>query len=143
MTAPAGGWNISVTDARFGITARQQVVRAAVAIDAGRGLAVARPDGLGVIAALVGGLLVGMALGASNPARPDFMGRSFDVGMAVDAGKHAAVDRVLESVRVYEEADLLAVYVGRHGGITMAHQAIFVAGLGRWFAGEGDWRAAN
>ena len=92
MTATTGGRNISVIDARFGITAWQQVERAAVAIDAGRGLAVARPDGLGMIAALVSGLLLGMALGTSNPARPDFMGRGFDVGMTIDAGKHAPVD---------------------------------------------------
>jgi hypothetical protein len=74
-----------------------------------------------MIAALVGGLLLGMALGAGNPARPDFMRRALDVGVAVNAGEQGPVDRVLENFRVYEEADLLAVYLGRHGGVTMAH----------------------
>lgn len=108
-----------------------------MAIDTGRGLLVARTDGFGMIAALISDLLIGMALGAGNPARPDFVRGALDIGVAVDAGESGPVDRVLESVRVYEEADRLAVYLGRHGGVAMAHQAILVAGLRAGFSGEG------
>ena len=109
-----------MTDARLRIAGRQQLMRTAVARDAGGGLAVAGRDGFRVEAAIVGGLLVGMAGRAGDFGRSVLVRRSLYVGVAVDAGEHSAVDRSFESVGIDGDADLLAAYVLGHGGIAVA-----------------------
>ena len=58
MTSTAGRGNVGVVNARVGIAGRQQLMRAAMAIDASGGLAIAALDGFAMEAAIVSGLLV-------------------------------------------------------------------------------------
>src|SRR5438270_10107182 len=117
-------------DARFRIARRQQFVRTAMARHAGGCLPISRLDGFSVIAAIISGLLVGVAARTGDLGRRGFMRRRFDIGVAIDAGKHSAMDRCLEPFRVDVEADRLAVNVLRHGGIAMTGQAFLIGGLG-------------
>ena len=57
VAGAAGRGNVGVVHARFRIAGRQQFMRAAVAIHAGRRLAVAALDGFAVETAIVGRLL--------------------------------------------------------------------------------------
>lgn len=107
-----------------------------MAIDAGGSFAVAALHGLTVEAAIVGGLLVGVAGGASNFLGNRFVRRAFYVGVAVNAGKHAAVDRILESLRIDVEADGLAVFLMRQRSVAMANEAFVGAWFGRLFTGS-------
>src|SRR5579864_3513819 len=100
-----------------------------MAIDAGGRLAVTTLHGFAVEAAIVGGFLVGMAGGASNFLRNGLVRRAFYIGVAVNAGKHAAVDGILESLRIDVQADGLAVFLMRQRSIAMTNEA-FVRG---WF----------
>jgi len=106
-----------------------------MAIDAGGGFAVTALHGLTVEAAIVGGLLVGMAGGASNFPGNGFVSGAFYIGVAVDAGKHAAVDGILESLRIDVEADGLAVFLMRQRSIAVANEAFVCGWFGRLFTG--------
>ena len=97
---------------------------------AGGCLPITRLDGFSVIAAIISGLLVGVAARTGDLGRRGFMRRRFDIGVAIDAGEHSAMDRCLEPFRVDVEADRLAVNVLRHGGIAMTGQAFLIGGLG-------------
>src|SRR6266550_3762381 len=111
-------------------------MRAAVTIDTGGSLPVSCLDRLGVIAAIVGRLLVRVTLGTRYFCGRGFVRRAFNVGVAIDASEHAAVNRVLECVGIDEQTHLLAVGVLGHGGIAVAYQAVFVAGLRGWLLGS-------
>jgi len=82
-----------------------------------------------VIAALVSRLLIGMAGGAGNLGWRVLVRRGLHVGVAVDAGEHAAVDGSLESVGIQRDADRLAANILGHGGIAVARQTFLVGGL--------------
>ena len=97
--------------------------------NAGGRLRIASLDGLGVIAALVSRLLIGVASGAGNLGWRVLVRRSLHVGVAIDAGEHAPVDGSLESVGIHRDADRLAADILGQGGIAMAGQALFVRGL--------------
>ena len=56
--------------------------------------------------------------------------------MAVHAGEHPAVDRVLELSRIHVQAGDLAIDLVGEGGITVAGQAILVAGF--WIRPRGS-----
>ena len=94
VACAASRGDVGMMHARLGITGREQHVRAAVTIDAGGGLAVASLDGLAVKAAIVGGLLLGVAGGAGDFQGRRFVRRTLYVGVAVHAGEHAAVDGI-------------------------------------------------
>ncbi len=66
VASAAGGGDIGVVYARLRIAGGQQFMRAAVAIDAGGGLAVAALHRLAMEAAIIGSLLVGVARRASD-----------------------------------------------------------------------------
>ena len=109
-----------MTHARFRIGRGQQFVRAAVTIHTSGSVAVSAGHGLGVVAAIVSGLLVGVAAGTA-----DFLGRGFVrgalyIGVAVHAGKHAAVNGIFKVLRINVQADRLAVDIVRESGIAMA-----------------------
>jgi hypothetical protein len=91
--------------------------------------------GFAVEAAIVGGLLVGMASGASNFLGNGLVRSAFYVGVAIDAGEHAAVDGILESLRIDVQADGLAVFLMRQRSIAMANEAFVCGWFGRLFAG--------
>ena len=110
-------------------------MRAAMAIDAGGSLAVTTLHGFAVEAAIVGGLLVGMASGASNFLGNGLVRSAFYVGVAIDAGEHAAVDGILESLRIDVQADGLAVFLMRQRSIAMANEAFVCGWFERAFAG--------
>ena len=125
VAGAAGGRDIRMVYARFRIARRQQFMRAAMAIDAGSGLVVAALNCLAVETAVVRSLLVGVARRAS-----DFQGRRFVrgtlyVGVAVHAGKHAAVDGIFEALRIDVQADRFAVHVVGQRGIAVAGEALF------------------
>ena len=106
-------------------------------VDAGSSPPIAGLDRPGMMAAIVSRLLVPMALRAGNCGRRGSMGRCLDVGMAFDAGQHAAVDGILECFRVDVETHRFPVDVFRHVGIAMASQAFVVGGLRYLCAGDG------
>ena len=111
VASAAGRGNVGVMNARLWIAGGQQLVRAAVAIDASRCFIVSTLHGFAVETAVVGSLLVRMATRAC-----DFLGRSLVpgtcyVGVAVDAGKHAAVDRIFKGLRIDVQADGFSVDV--------------------------------
>ncbi|PYX90642.1 MAG: hypothetical protein DMG68_01030 [Acidobacteria bacterium] len=64
VTSATSGGDIGMIDPAFGIAGRQQFVRTAMTIYASGGLAIPFFVCLGVETAVVGGLLVRMALGA-------------------------------------------------------------------------------
>src|SRR5215510_11320388 len=124
MTCSAGGGNVGVIHPGLGIACRQQLVRAAVAIHTGGSLPVPGLDCLGVIAAVVSRLLIGMALCTVDLGGRGLVGRTFDVGVAVDAGEDAPVHRVLECIGVYVKADLLTICLLSHRRIAVAYEAV-------------------
>src|SRR5215475_7680419 len=135
MTCSAGGGNVGVIHPGLGIACRQQLVRAAVAIHTGGSLPVPGLDCLGVIAAVVSRLLIGMALCTVDLGGRGLVGRTFDVGVAVDAGEDAPVHRVLECIGVYVKADLLTICLLSHRRIAVAYEAVFVRGFGSCILG--------
>lgn len=139
VTRAASRRNVGVTYARFRIGRRQQFVRAAVAIHAGGGVCVSAGHRFGVMAAIVGGLLVGVASGAADLLWRGFVRGALYIGVAVHAGKHAAVDGILEGLRINVQAYLFAIDLMSQAGITVAGEAlvdgrfrgIFFAGCGK------------
>jgi hypothetical protein len=122
--------NVRVVHARFRIARRQQFVRAAVAIDAG-GCVHASMRRFRVEAAIIPGLLIGVALRAGDFLRCGFVGRAFNIGVAIHASEHAAVNRIFERLRIHGQADRLAVHIVSQARIAMAGEAI----IGRGFRG--------
>ena len=118
-------------NARFRIAGGKQRMRTAVAIHARRRIAVSVFHRPGVQAAVVGGLLVRMAGRAGNSLRRGIVCRALYFRVAVDAGEHAAVDRIFEGLRIDMQAYPLAVHLVRQRGITMAGHAF----VDRWFWG--------
>jgi hypothetical protein len=117
---------------------------AAVAIYAGGCLAVASLDRLAMEAAIIRSLLVRMASGAADFQRRSFVSGTLDVRVAVHAGKHAAVDRIFESLRIDVQADGFAIDIVSQRGVAMASETFFRCGLGRlltgWLLGGGVQR---
>ena len=128
VTPAARSGNIRVSDGRFRIIGADDLVAFAVAVLArsGRNAGLGR---LGVKAVLVGSLRLAMAIGATDLFRGCLVGEAFDILVAVDARKHAAVDGVLELGPVDEESELFAVLLFRKGRVGVAGQAIFVLEL--------------
>jgi hypothetical protein len=119
--------------ARLGIARRQQRVRAAVTVDAIGGIIVSAFDGLGMEAALVGSLLVGVAGGARDPLRRSFMRGVLYVRVAIHTSEHAAVDGIFERLRIDVQANRLALYLVRQSRIAMAGETFVACRLGRVF----------
>ena len=61
-------------------------------------------SGLGVQTAVVSCFLLAVAGRAGDFGGHGLVGRSLDVGVTIDAGKHSAVYRVLELVRIDVQA---------------------------------------
>ena len=131
----AGRGNVGMMHARLRIAGRQQLMRAAVAIDAGGRLAVASLDGLAVEAAIVRSLLVRVAGGACDFQRRSFVRGTLDVGVAVHAGKHAAVDGIFESLRIDVQADGFAIDLVSQRGVAMTSETFFRSGFRKLLAG--------
>jgi len=113
VAGPAGRGNVGVVDRRLCIAGRQNPVRIAMAIDAGRDRAAVRLLRRGVEAVLVLRLRVGMALHAGDLGRSIFVRRRLDVLVAVHAGEHLPVNGLLHLVRIDVQAHLLAARVRR------------------------------
>ena len=140
VAGAAGRGNVGVMHARLRIAGRQQLVRAAVAIDAGGCLGCCRLHGLAVKTAIVGSLLVGVAGRASDFLGRGLVRRTLYIGVAIHAGEHAAVDGIFEGLRIDVQADGLAVHFMSQRGVAMAGEAFFGSWFGRllaggWFAG--------
>src|SRR5215469_13186175 len=133
VTRTACSGDIGVIHPRLGIAGRQQFVWAAVTIYAGRGLRIAALNGLRVVAVIVCRLLVGVAGRTRYFRRSSFMRRTLQIRMAIYAGKYAAVNRVLEGVRIHIQADTLAVLFLVQRRIAVTGQALIVGGPGRFF----------
>ena len=56
-----------------------------------------------------------------------------DVSVTVDAGEHAAVDRIFEGLRIDVQADCLPIYIVSQSGVTVAGEAFIRGGFGRIF----------
>lgn len=136
VAGAAGRWNIGVMHARLGIARREQFMWAAVAIDAG-GSVHASSDGPGMKAAIVCGLLIGVTARTADFLGRGFMNRTFDVVMAIDAGKHAAVDRIFERLRIYIQTDRLAIHIMGQRGVAVAGEAIIGSRLRSLFSAGG------
>lgn len=135
VACAAGGRNVAVMHTRFRIASREQFVRTSMTVHASGGVAVAGLQGFTVEAAIIGGLLVGMAGRAADFLRSGFVRGSFYVGMAIHTGEHAAVDRVFERLRIDVQADRLALHFMSEGGITVACEALVRGRFGRIFLG--------
>src|SRR5512133_3193728 len=85
VTGAASGRNVRVTDARLRICRGKELMWTAVAIYAGGGVAVATLHGFGMMAAIVGRLLIGMAGCTTDRLGGRFVRGAFNVGMAVHA----------------------------------------------------------
>lgn len=103
----------------------------AMAVHASGSLAVASLHGLTVKAAIVGGLLVGMARRTGNLLWSGFVRGVLHVGVAIHAGKHAAVDGIFEGLGINMQADGLSVDVVGQRGVAVAGQAFLCS----WFWG--------
>lgn len=87
-------------------------------------------------AAVVRSLLVGMTGGASNFLWSGFVRGVLYVGMAIDAGEHAAVDGIFEGLRIDMQADSFAVDFVSQRRVAMTRQALVGRGFGRIFFGR-------
>ena len=137
VTCAAGRGDVGVVYLRLRIARRQQLVRAAVAIHAGGRAKVAALDSFAVEAAIIGGLFVGMAGGATDFLWSVFVRGALYVSVTIHAGKHAAVDGVFEFLRIDVQADRLAIDVVAEGVIAVAREALFGRRFGRFFLGRG------
>ncbi len=133
VAATAGSGNVGVAHGRFGIVAGDDRVDIAVAILATCGDFAGDGD-LGVNAMRVGFVRVGVALVAGDFFRGRIVRDAFDVGVAIDAGEHGAVNGVLGFVLV--DGDAVAVARG-HGGVGVAGEAVGVLELLRGSRGRG------
>ena len=111
-------------------------MRTSVAINARSSIAVAALHGFAMKAAIVRGLLVGMARRAT-----DFLGSRFVPGagyirVAVHAGEHAAVDRIFEGLRIDMQTGRLAVDIVSQRRVAVAREAFVSGGFGWLFAGS-------
>src|SRR5258708_14765275 len=104
-------------------------MRAAVAVDASGGFAVAILNGLGVETTIVDRLLVGVASGAGDLCRSSVVGRAFQIGVAIHAGKHATVNGRLEGFRIHVKANALSVDFLVEGRVAVAGQTFVAAGF--------------
>src|SRR5262249_53350182 len=137
MARAAGCRDVGMVDTRFRITGRQQFVRAAVAVHAGGCGSIADLRRLAVKTSVIGGLLVRMAGRAGDSLWSGFVRSALYVRVAVDAGKHAAVDRVLERLRIDVQANLFAIDLVGEGVIAMARQAFVDSGFWGIFLSSG------
>jgi hypothetical protein len=132
VTGAAGGGDVGAVHARFRVGRSHDLVRAAVAIQAPRGLAVAVFAGLGVEALVVCGLLLGVAAGARGLCRRGLVGDGLDVVVAIGAAEHA-VNRAGKVLLAHVEADRLAFVILAEGLVVMAGETVGVGGrLGRF-----------
>jgi len=74
-------------------------------------------------------LLVGVAGRAADFLRRCFVRGTGHIRMAIDAGEHAAVDGIFETLRIDVQTDSLAVFVVGQRGVAVAGQAF----IGGWF----------
>jgi hypothetical protein len=132
---PACAGNIGVMHARFRIAGWQQFVRAAVAVDATRRFAISFAHRLAVETAVICRLLIGVTSCAGDFQRSGLVRRALNIRVAIHAGEHAAVDGILEALRIHVQADRFAVYLVRQGGIAMAGHALFCGRFGGFLAG--------
>src|SRR6266536_551570 len=107
---------------------------ASVTIDASRRVGIAPLNRLTVKTAVVGRLLVGVTRRTGDSEGWSFVRRTLNVRMAVDAGKHAAVDGIFESLGVDVQADRLALDFMGQCGITVAGEAFFRGRFRKLFA---------
>ena len=111
-------------------------MRAAVAIHAGGCIRISALNRFRVVAAIVGGLLIGVACSAAYFLRSRLVRCAGHVGVTVHTREHAAVDRVLELLRIDLQADRLAVDFVSESGVAVAGQAFICGGFGRLFLGS-------
>ncbi len=133
VAGAAGCRNVGVSHLRLGIAGRQDLVHAAVAVLTLGDVGVAGGRRLRMDTAIVGGLLIGVTVGALGHHRRGIVRESLDVGVAIGAAKDA-MGGGFELGVVDVEADLLSVLVFRESRIAMAGQALVVGHLGRGFA---------
>ncbi len=110
-------------------------MRTAVAIDALGGVTVAALHRFAVKAAVVGGLLIGVAGRAGDLLRRSFVPGSLYICVAVDASEHAAVNGIFERLRVNMQAGRLAVDVMGQRCVAMAGQTFIGGRFLRRFCG--------
>src|SRR6185437_13173145 len=115
----AGSRNVGVAQAGFRICGRKQLVRAAVAVDAGGGVRVPALNRFSVMTAIIGGLLIGVTIGATDLFGSGFVRGALYVRVAIHAGQHAAVDGILERFRIDMEANRLAIDLVAERGVAV------------------------
>jgi len=126
VASAAGDRDMRMVDGRIGMTASENVVGITMTVLAIRGNSAAGDD-LGMCAVRVGGLRVGMAIGAEDLLGRRLVGETFDVLVAVHASEfHGAVDGVLQLLAVHIERNGLAVHIGAQGCVTVAGEAVFI-----------------
>ncbi len=136
VAAAAGGGNVGVTHRRLGIVAGHELVDVAVAVLAGCGdFATAGYSGVNTVRVALP--LVCMALGAGDFLRSGFVRETTNVGVAVDALEHGAVNGMLELVLIDVDAHRRAVYVLSESGIGVAGEAVRILELLRGVRGGG------
>jgi hypothetical protein len=119
-----------VVHARLGIAGGQQFVRTPVAIDTVGGASVSPAHGFAMEAAIIGGLLICVAARASNLLGSRLVSCALYITVAINAREYAAVDGVLEGLRIDVEANRLTVFIVSQRGVAVACQAL----LRSWFS---------
>ena len=129
MASPASHGNIAVIHRRLGVVSRQNFVLSPVAILAIGRRRVPGLHKLGVIAVRIGLLCVRMALRAGHLLRRHIVRQALHIRVAIHAGEHAAVRRMLELGAIHKQADLLAIHILGQRFVGVALKAVFILDL--------------
>jgi len=84
-----------------------------------------------------------MAGGARNLLRRRFVSKPLDVGVAVDACEHAAMNGALERLWVDVKADGFPVHLVRQCGVAVTGEALVSSGFGSILLRGGLQRASG
>jgi len=128
VTAAAGRGNVSVIHRRLYIVGGQNLVRASMAVLAISGWATGLGR-FGVLAVLVCGLFVRMAIGAGGRKPPVLVLGIVGRFVTIHAGKHLAMNRMFQLAFVHIQTDASTVNLFGDGGVGVAGQAVLVVGL--------------
>lgn len=125
VTFSAGDGNVGVIDGRVRIVCSNDRMHRAMAVGTtGRGAT--GHSGFCMGAMRIRCKCVGVATCTGEFLGRCFVGQAFDVGVAVDACEHGAVDRVLQLGRIDKQAVRLAVDGFGDRGVAVAGEAVFI-----------------
>jgi len=129
VTPTACKRNVLVIHRRHGIVRAENLMRPAVAVLAVRRSRSARLHRLRMQAMRVGGLRVRMALRARHLQRRRVVDEALHILVAIHAGKHLPVNRMLHLRGIHIQTDRLAVDFRRQRRIGVTPETVFILEL--------------